>query len=101
MSNLALVIDSAAVEAAQMCTQCLIDAVTEESDALPDKVNDLADASLQRGSVRDGEARYDEAFKEVMSAVLVIAVFTAELSNHRAVAWKDTDEAAPVVISFN
>ena len=101
MSNLALILDTIAAEAAKMCTQCLIDYVSEESDSLNEKVCGLADASALRNSRRDGEAQYDTALGELINTVLVIAVFTAELSNNRAVAWKDTDQDNTVQVSLN
>jgi len=101
VSGLARTIDAIAVEASTMCTQCLIDYVTEESGELQDKVNDLADASLERDSGPDGDARYHQAFADVMSTVAIIAVFTAELSNHRDVAWRDTGPASTLIISPN
>jgi hypothetical protein len=101
MSHLAQIIEELQAEAALMCTQCLIDYVHEESDALTGKLSDLAVASAERGSRRDGEARYAKAFTEVMNTVLMVTVFTAELSNHRAVDWKDTDLPSTVIISLN
>lgn len=84
-----------------MCTQGLMDYVAKKADSLSDKLADLERASMARGSARDGEMRYMQAFTEVMDTVLVLAMFTAELTTNRAVGWKDTDQISPVGVSLN
>ena len=66
MPNLTDIIDEAQAEARATCTQCLIDYLHEETGELTGKFATLAAATAQRGSARDGEARYAEAFTEVM-----------------------------------
>jgi hypothetical protein len=101
MSELAETMESVAAQAAVMCTQCLIDAVNEESAELGAKVGHLVVASAMRGRGRNWEAWYGQAFAEVMASVLVIALFTAELAKCREVAWTDTGQPPAVQISMN
>jgi hypothetical protein len=102
MSELGQTMESVAAQAAVMCTQCLIDAVNEESAELSAKVGHLVVASAMRQRGRNWEAWYCQAFAEVMASVLVIALFTAELSKCREVAWTGTNPPATAVqISMN
>ena len=101
MSELAQTMESVAAQAAVMCTQCLIDAVNEESAGLGAKVGHLAVASAMRGRGRNWEAWYCQALTEVIASVLVIALFTAELSKCREVAWTGTDSPPEVRVSLN
>ena len=99
--NLAGTIESVTAQASVMCTQCLIDAVTEESAELGVKVGHLLASSSMRGRGKHWEAWYEQAFTEVMTSVLVISVFTAELSTSREVAWRDINPPLEVQISLN
>ena len=102
MSELAATMESVAAQAAVMCTQCLIDAVNEESAELGAKVGHLVVASAMRHRGRNWEAWYHQAFAEVMTSVLVIALFSAELAKCREVAWTGTGPSATAVqISLN
>ena len=100
MPNLTEIIEEAQAEARATCTQCLIDYLHEETGELAGKFAALAAAEAQR-SAGDGEARYAEAFTEVMRTVLAIAIYTAELSGYRAVHWMDTGQPGTVTISPN
>ncbi len=100
-ANLAETIEPVMAAASVMCTQCLIDAVTEESGELGAKVGHLLAASSMRHRGKHWQAWYHQAFAEVISSVLVIAVFTAELSTSREVAWRDTQPPPEVQISLN
>jgi hypothetical protein len=99
--NLLEMIREIRVDAATSCTQCLIDFTAVLSDELNEKITELSTAMALRGSVRDGETKYADAFNEVMSAVLTLATYTAELNNHRGVAWRDTDAILIFEISPN
>ena len=101
VSNLGTTVESVMAEASVMCTQCLINAVSEESSGLGAKVGHLLAASSMRHRGRHWEAWYQQAFTEVMSSLLVIAVFSAELSTSRGVAWKDINPPPEVQISLN
>jgi len=101
MPNLTDIITEAQAEAQATCTQCLIDYLHEETGELTGKFAALAAAEAQRGSARDGEACYAEAFTEVIQAALAIAIYTAELSGHRSVQWSGTGQPGTVTISPN
>jgi hypothetical protein len=101
MPNLTDIIEQAQAEARATCTQCLIDYLHEETGELTGKFATLAAAEAQRGSARDGEARYAEAFTEVVRTALAIAIYTAELSGYRSVQWSGTGQPGTVTISPN
>ena len=101
MPNLTDIITEAQAEARATCTQCLIDYLHEETGELTGKFATLAAAEAQRGSALDGEARYAEAFTEVMRTALAIAIYTAELSGYRSVQWSGTGQPGTVTISPN
>ena len=72
-------------EAAGMCPECLHDHIAANTSVL----GDLIDVADSRAKVRrecfENEELYQHAFSEVISAVLIIAVFTAELGKRPCV----------------
>jgi hypothetical protein len=71
-------------QAAELCPQCLSDYIADNAVLLGDliKVTDTM-ASVRQYSA-ENEQVYQAAFEQMMTAALVIAVFTGELS-HRPV----------------
>jgi hypothetical protein len=67
-------------QAAGLCPQCLSDCVADNAVLLAELI-EIADtmAAIRQDSA-EAEVLYQEAFQKMMAAVLVIAVFTGELS---------------------
>jgi hypothetical protein len=67
-------------DAAGLCPQCLSDYIADYAVLLADLI-EIADtmAAIRQDSA-EAEQLYQEAFQAMMTAVLVIAVFTGELS---------------------
>jgi hypothetical protein len=71
-------------QAAELCPQCLGDYIADNAVLLGDliKVTDIMTSVRQYSA--ENEQVYQAAFQQMMTAALVIAVFTGELS-HRPV----------------
>lgn len=87
MSNLAEIVRIAQHSARSMSTCCLIVAVTQQAGALSELLADFESARLGRHDVPDGEELYADAFADVLSNVVAMAAFTAELLNTRTEGW--------------
>jgi hypothetical protein len=68
-------------EAAGLCPECLREHVADNSAVLGDLIEIADNMAAIRQTSPDNEELYQRAFREVMTAVMVIAVFTAELRN--------------------
>ena len=101
MSDLGELVRIAQHKARSMSTECLVLAITTEAGSLNGKLAGLETARLRRGSARDGEMRYADAFGDVMATVLTLAAFTTELVSTRVEGWDFTNPVRPADISFN
>jgi hypothetical protein len=66
-------------QAAGSCTACLRDNITANTSVLGDLIDVADNMAAVRRECFENEELYQQAFCEVISAVLIIAVFTAEL----------------------
>jgi hypothetical protein len=71
-------------QAAGLCPQCLSDHVADHAAFLGDLIEITASMAAVRQDSDENEQLYQAAFQKMMTAVLVIAVFTGELA-HRPV----------------
>jgi hypothetical protein len=71
-------------DAAGLCPQCLSDCIADNAAILGDLIEIANTKAAIRQDSAEAEQLYQEAFQQVMTSVLVIAVFTGELS-HRPV----------------
>lgn len=72
-------------EAAALCPECLHDNITANTSVLGDLIDIADNMAKVRRECFENEELYQHAFSEVISAVLIIAVFTAELDKRPAV----------------
>jgi hypothetical protein len=66
-------------EASGLCSECLHDAIAENSAILGDLIDIADNMAAVRHLCFANEELFQRSFSEVMSAVLIIAVLTAEL----------------------
>jgi hypothetical protein len=66
-------------EAAGLCPECLHEHVADNAAVLGDLIEVAGNMAAIRQTSPDNEELYQRAFAELMSAVLITAVFTAEL----------------------
>jgi len=78
------VIKTLQAESAGMSAECLRRHIADNAMVLPDLIGLAENMSAARDASFEDEELYQEAVAEVMSAVLLIAVFTAELVKHPA-----------------
>jgi hypothetical protein len=71
-------------QAAELCPQCLSDFIADYAALLDDLIQVTDTMASVREYSAENELVYQAAFQQMMTAVLVIAVFTGELS-HRPV----------------
>ena len=71
-------------EATGLCTECLREHIAENTAILGDLLDIADNMAAVRHSSYDNEELYQRAFAELMSAVLITAVFTAELRKRPA-----------------
>ena len=71
-------------EAAGLCTECLREHIADNAAILGDLLDIADNMAAIRHSSPDNEELYQRAFAELMSAVLIIGVFTAELRKRPA-----------------
>ncbi len=67
-------------QAAGLCPQCLSDCIADNAVLLGDLIEITDTMSAIRHDSAETEQLYQEAFQNMMAAVLVIAAFTVELS---------------------
>jgi hypothetical protein len=67
-------------QAAELCPQCLSDYIADTAVLLGDLIKITDSMAAIRQDSAETEHQYQEAFQKMMAAVLVIAVFTGELS---------------------
>jgi hypothetical protein len=67
-------------EAAGLCPECLREHIADNTAVLGDLLDIAENMSAIRHSSFDNEELYQRAFAEVMAAVMITAVFTAELN---------------------
>lgn len=71
-------------EAAGLCAECLRDYIADNTAVLPDLIDIAENMSAVRHASFENEELYQTAIAGVMSAVMITAVFTAELGKHPA-----------------
>jgi hypothetical protein len=67
-------------QAAELCPQCLSDHIADNAVLLGDLIEITDTMSKIREYSPENEQVYQAAFQELMASVLLIAVFTGELS---------------------
>ena len=67
-------------QAAELCPECLSDYIADNAVLLGDLIEITDTMAAIRHDSAETEQLYQEAFQKLMAAVLVIAVFTGELS---------------------
>jgi hypothetical protein len=87
MSNLIEDIRELQAAASVLCAQCLRDEIAVRTEALDGLTVRLDEATVTRDSAPDGDERYLEVFGETIATVLVLAIFTAELTKRPADNW--------------
>lgn len=87
MSSLSEDIRELQAQASLLCTQCLRDEIAVRAEALDELVVRLLEATAACDGSPHGDEEYLRVFAEVMSTVLVLATFTAELAKRPADSW--------------
>jgi hypothetical protein len=83
-------------EAAKTSTFDLFSSMADDMVSLEDRVRCLEQATRNRVSVPDGETAYIEAFVDLMSSLISMAVAVTELSLAREATWSFDEEPGAV-----